>query len=150
MGNSSLLNILVGSEVAITAPKPQTARFPIKALYESEQGQIIFIDTPGIFGKAPDLLSSKINQSTKDAITDDVDIVIYMIDHTRRRDMEEAKVLGIVRKINKPKILVINKIDQQDRTYLPQYEFLKEEIKDVFEISSLARKHIKPLLYKIF
>jgi len=150
VGKSTFLNNLIGTKVAITSPKPQTTRFPIHAEYIDERGRIIFIDTPGIFGKAPDLLSSKINQSTKDAITDDVDLVIYMIDHTRRRDMEEAKVLGIVRKINKPKILVINKIDQQDRTYLPQYEFLKDEIKDVFKISSLTRKHIKPLLDKIF
>ncbi|PIV70497.1 hypothetical protein COW57_05045, partial [Candidatus Roizmanbacteria bacterium CG17_big_fil_post_rev_8_21_14_2_50_39_7] len=56
---------------------------------------------------------------------EDVDAVIYMVDHTRRRDFEEAKVLGIVRKINKPIILVINKMDKQNESYLAQYEFMK-------------------------
>lgn len=150
VGKSTFLNNLLGTKVAITSPKPQTTRFPIHTEYIDDRGRIIFIDTPGIFGKAPDQMSSKINQSTKDSISDNVDVVIYMVDHTRRRDMEEAKVLGIVRKINKPKILVINKIDDQERTYLPQYEFLKDEIKDFFEISSIKRKHLKPLLDKIF
>ncbi|MFH1827560.1 MAG: GTPase Era [bacterium] len=150
VGKSTFLNNVIGTKVAITSPKPQTTRFPIHAQYINERGKVIFVDTPGIFAKAPDQLSAKINQSAKDAITENVDVVIYMIDHSRRRDMEEAKVLGIVRKINKPKILVINKIDLQEKTYMPQYEFLKDEIKDVFEISSLKKQHIKPLMDKIF
>lgn len=60
-----------------------------------------------------------------------------MVDHTRRRDMEEAKVLGLVRQITKPVILVINKIDYQDTTYIAQYRFLKDEFDMVFEISAL-------------
>src|SRR4030042_1198717 len=96
-GKSTLLNNILGQKVAITSPKPQTTRFPIQAFYEDERGQIIFIDTPGIFGKAPDQLSSK-----------------------------------------------------TEKTYLPQYEFLKDEIKDFFEISSLKKQHIKPLVDKIF
>ncbi len=150
VGKSTFLNNVIGTKVAITSPKPQTTRFPIHTQYVDERGKIFFIDTPGIFAKAPDFLASKVNQAAKDAITDNVDIVLYMIDHTRSRDMEEAKVLGIVRKIDKPKILVINKIDRQEKTFLPQYEFLKDEIADVFEISALKRQHIKPLLDKIF
>ena len=150
VGKSTFLNNVIGTKVAITSPKPQTTRFPIHAEYIDERGKILFIDTPGIFAKAPDLLASRVNQSAKDAITNSVDLIIYMVDHTRKRDMEEAKVLGIVRKINKPKILVINKVDKQDKTFLPQYEFLKDEIGEVFEISALKRQHIKPLIDKIF
>ena len=150
VGKSTFLNNVIGTKVAITSPKPQTTRFPIHSQYIDERGRIIFIDTPGIFAKAPDYLAAKVNQSAKDAITENVDVVIYMVDHTRSRDMEESKVLGIVRKIDKPKILVINKIDKQDKSFLPQYEFLKEEVDESFEISALKRQHIKPLLDKLF
>lgn len=151
VGKSTFLNNLIGQKVAITSPKPQTTRFPIKALYEEERGRIIFIDTPGIFGKAKDALSKKINEKTLHSINEGIDVVLYMVDHTRRRDFEEGKVLGIVRKIARPKkILVINKIDKEDPTFLPQYKFLEDEFEDVFGISALKRHHLKPLLDKIF
>ncbi|MBI4973694.1 GTPase Era [Candidatus Roizmanbacteria bacterium] len=150
VGKSTFLNNLIGTKVAITSPKPQTTRFPIKALYEGEQGQIIFIDTPGIFGKAEDKLSKRINQNTFQALHEEIDAVIYMVDHTRKRDFEEGKVLGIVRKIEKPKILVINKIDDDEKTYLPQYKFLEDEFKDVFLISGLNQTHVKPLMKRVF
>ncbi|MGB9707588.1 MAG: GTPase Era, partial [Microgenomates group bacterium] len=150
VGKSTFLNNLIGQKVAITSPKPQTTRFPIKALYQDERGQIIFIDTPGLMRKTEDQLSENINKKTLQAIQEELDLILYMVDHTRKRDFEEARVLGIVRQINKPKILVINKIDIQDKTYLPQYKFLEEEIPYVYQISALKKIHIKPLINKIF
>jgi len=150
VGKSTFVNNLIGQKVAITSPKPQTTRFPIKALYEEDRGKIIFVDTPGIFGRTEDYLSKKINEQTLKTLHEEVDLLIYMIDHTRKRDFEEARVLGIVRKINKPKILVINKIDLQEKSYLPQYKFLEEEFENVFQISALHKTHLKPLLDKIF
>ncbi|MCS7093112.1 MAG: GTPase Era [Patescibacteria group bacterium] len=150
VGKSTFLNNVIGQKVAITSPKPQTTRFPIRALYQDERGKIIFIDTPGVMKKTEDYLSENINKKTLQALQEEVDIVIYMIDHTRKRDFEEARVLGIVRQIKKPKILVINKIDITQKTYKAQYEFLKEEFSLSFEISALKKLHIKPLLDKIF
>lgn len=150
VGKSTFLNNIIGQKVAITSPKPQTTRFPIRALYQDEKGEIIFIDTPGIMRKTEDHLSENINKKTLQVLNEEVDLVLYMIDHTRKRDYEEARVLGIVREINKPKILVINKIDIQEKSYLPQYEFLKEEFPMFFEISALKKLHIKPLINKIF
>jgi len=150
VGKSTFLNNLIGQKVAITSPKPQTTRFPIKALYQDERGEIIFTDTPGIMRKTEDRLSENINKKTLQAINDEVDLVLYMIDHTRKRDFEEARVLGLVRQINKPKILVINKIDVQDKSYLPQYKFLEDEFENIYEISALKKLHIKPLVDKIF
>lgn len=150
VGKSTFINNLIGQKVSITSPKPQTTRFPIKAMYEDERGRIIFVDTPGIIGKTEDFLSRKINERTLKTINELSDVVIYMIDHTRHRDFEEAKIIGIVRKINKPKIMVINKIDIEKPTFLPQYKFLEEEFENVFQISALNNKHFKPLLDKIF
>jgi GTP-binding protein Era len=148
VGKSTLLNNLIGQKVAITSPKPQTTRFPIRAFYQDERGQIIFVDTPGIFNKAKDSLAKKINLRAVKAFNEEVDVVIYIIDPTRKRDFEEAKILGIVRKIKKPKILVINKADQK-LTYLPLYKFLEGEFKEIVQVSALEEKSLKILLAKI-
>ncbi|MEI6533519.1 MAG: GTPase Era [Candidatus Roizmanbacteria bacterium] len=150
VGKSTFVNNVIGQKVAITSPKPQTTRSPIKALLNEERGNILFIDTPGIIGKAQDYLSKKINERTMNVLHEKVNIVIYMVDHTRRRDFEEGRVLGFVRQINKPKLLVINKIDLQEKSYLPQYKFLEDEFPDIYAISAITRKHFKPLLDKIF
>jgi GTP-binding protein Era len=150
VGKSTFVNNLIGQKVAITSPKPQTTRFPIKAVYEDERGTIIFVDTPGIMGKTVDTISKKINEKTLQVLHEEVDVVIYMVDHTRKRDFEEARVLGLVRKINKPKILVINKIESQEKSYLPQYKFLEDEFKYVFQISALNKTHVKPLMDTLF
>ena len=150
VGKSTFVNNVIGQKVAITSPKPQTTRFSIRALYEEGRGKIIFVDTPGIVGKAKDFLSKRINEKTLQILNERVDLVLYMVDQTRKRDFEESKVLGIVRKINKPKILVINKIDDPGKSFLPQYKFLEEEFKDVFQISAINNMHVKPLLDKIF
>ncbi|OGK30121.1 GTPase Era [Candidatus Roizmanbacteria bacterium RIFCSPLOWO2_02_FULL_43_10] len=150
VGKSTLVNNLIGQKVAITSPKPQTTRFPIEGLYQDERGQIIFIDTPGIFLKAKDPVSKRVNEKALEPFNKDVDLALYLIDHTRKRDFEEAKVVGITRKLNIPKVLVINKIDVTEPTYRAQYRFLEEECDAVVEISALNRTHLKTLLETIF
>jgi len=76
VGKSTLVNNLIGQKVAITSPKPQTTRFPIHGLYEDERGQIIFVDTPGIFKKAKDPVSKKINKKALEPLAEDIDIVL--------------------------------------------------------------------------
>lgn len=151
VGKSTLLNNLLGQKVAITSPKPQTTRFPIRAVYEDERGQIIFVDTPGIFAKTPDLLAKKVNPKAEATLSQGVDLILYMVDHTRKRDLEENKTLGIVRKVRGvPKILVINKIDLKQPTYLAQYKFLEEEVDEAVKISALKKTNLKLLLEAIF
>ena len=149
VGKSTLVNTIVGHKVSITSPKPQTTRFPIQALYIEERGEIVFIDLPGIFKKAIDPLSKKINRQTLTELEKDFDVFLYVVDPTRKREFEEGKVLGIVRNITKPKILVINKIDEEQK-YLPQYEFLRDEFDDVVSISALKNKHVKSLIDMLF
>jgi GTP-binding protein Era len=150
VGKSTFINNLIGQKVAITSPKPQTTRFPIRAVYQQLEGTIIFVDTPGIMKKTEDYLSEKINKQTIQSLNQELDLVLYMVDHTRKRDFEEGRVLGFVRQIEKPKVLVINKIDIEEPSYLPQYKFLEDEFNDVFQISALKKQHIKPLLKRIF
>jgi GTPase len=145
-GKSTLLNHILGQKVSITSPKPQTTRFSIQAVYEDERGQIIFIDTPGIFAKATAAISKKINPIAEEVLGRDVDCILYMVDHTREKDIEENKALGIVRKGKAPKILVINKIDVTKPTHIIQYKFMEEEFDSVVHISALLHKNIPTLL----
>lgn len=149
VGKSTFVNNIIGQKVAITSPKPQTTRFPIQGLYEEERGKIIFTDTPGIFDKAKDTMAKKINEQAYGAINKEADVVLYFVDPTRRRDFEEAKVLGIARKIKAPVILVVNKSDKK-QTYLPQYKFLEDEFEEVVHISALKRHNFDRLLEMIF
>jgi len=150
VGKSTLLNNVLGHKVSITSPKPQTTRFAIQAVYEDERGQIVFIDTPGIFGKAEDLMSRRINKNAEEAIGMEADLVVYIVDHTRTRDFEENKTLGIVRHTNAPKILVINKCDVKTPTHIEQYLFMKEEFDRVIEISALKKTNLNTLMDAIF
>ena len=149
-GKSTLLNNILKRKVSITSPKPQTTRFPIQAVYEDERGQIVFVDTPGIFAKVKDQVSSRINLRTEETLEKGVDIVVDIVDHTRERADEENKVLGIVRKVNIPKILVINKIDVVSPSHMVQYRFMEEEFDEVIEVSALNGKHIALLLNALF
>jgi len=145
-GKSTLLNNLVGQKVAITSPKPQTTQFSMQAVYEDEYAQIIFIDTPGIFAKA---YNRDINLAAERTLREEIDVVLYIVDHTRRRGVEENRVLGILRKVNKPKILVINKIDLKEPSYLEEYRFMEEEFDEVVEVSALKNKHLSGLVNAI-
>ena len=149
-GKSTLLNNILKRKVSITSPKPQTTRFPIQAVYEDERGQIVFVDTPGIFAKVKDQISSRINIRTEEALEKGVDLVVDIVDHTRERAEEENKVLGIVRKVHVPKILVINKIDVTSPSHMVQYRFMEEEFDQVIELSAFTGKHIPLLLNAIF
>lgn len=149
-GKSTLLNNILKRKVSITSPKPQTTRFPIQAVYEDERGQIVFVDTPGIFAKVKDQVSSRINLRTEEALEKGVDIVVDIVDHTRERAEEENKVLGIVRKVHIPKILVINKIDVSSPSHMVQYRFMEEEFDEVIELSAFTGIHIPLLLNAIF
>lgn len=151
-GKSTLLNNLLRMKVSITSPKPQTTRFPIRAVLNEERGQIIFVDTPGIFAKAEDTLSEKINQKAFEALEETADVALYIVDHTRHRGIEENRVLGTVRKLKAQKILLINKIDVIKPSFMEEYEFLKEEFENCLEISALKGwnlDELKTLLFEL-
>jgi GTPase len=144
-GKSTLINSLIGKKISIITPKPQTTRKVIWGYWQDEKAQIIFWDTPGIFTKIKDLPTKKINPLPAQSL-ENADVVLYLVDKTRSRGDEENKILGIVRKINKPKILVINKIDIKKSDHLHEYEFLKDEFDKTLEISAKSGKNINLLL----
>lgn len=109
-GKSTLINSLVGYKVAITTPKPQTTRFNIKGIVTSETSQIIFVDTPGIH-KPKNKLGKYMMKSVEQAL-DNVDVVVYLVDATKKK-LDEAN-MEIIKSLAAGKvkvILAINKID---------------------------------------
>lgn len=135
-GKSTLVNNLIGQKVSITSPKPQTTQREIKAVYEDEQGQIVFVDPPGL---------------SKEILNEPADVVLYVIDHTRWRGDEENKNIGLLRRFEGiPKILVFNKTDVKKPSYRAQYKFLEEEVDQIVAVSALKRKSLKDLLDAIF
>lgn len=153
VGKSTLINNLVGHKVAITSPKPQTTQFPVYAVYEDENAQIVFVDTPGIFAKTKNLTNKSVNLEAEKTLSQEVDLVLYIIDPTRQRGIEENRVLGIVRKLQIPKILVINKIDKldpyKDPGYREQYRFMEDEFDTVVEVSAIKNKNLATLVAEI-
>ncbi len=148
-GKSTLLNQMLQQKVSIISPKPQTTRRLLQAGYQDERGQIIFVDTPGIFAKIEDTVSARVNKLAL-GWQNQVDVVVYLVDKTRGRGIEENRILGIVRQVDVPKILVYNKIDIHKPDYLYEYKVYELEFDDVVSISALKGTHVKTLIAKIF
>lgn len=156
-GKSTLVNNLVGHKVVITSPKPQTTQFSTQAVFEDpptskreSRGQIVFVDTPGVFAKSRDARSKAVNLEAENALKEEIDVVLYIVDHTRRRGDEENRVLGALRKIKAPKILVINKIDKKTPDYSAEYKFLEDEFDKVVEVSAIKHTNLNLLIDAIF
>lgn len=150
VGKSTLVNNLVGQKVAITSPKPQTTQFPIHAVYEDPRGQIIFIDTPGIFARAKLAQGKAANMETEHALSEQIDAALYIVDKTRERGIEENRVLGMVRKLTVPKIMVYNKSDIRLPDHTAQYKFMEEEFDAVVHVSALKNLHLPVLIDTLF
>lgn len=149
VGKSTLVNAIVGHKVSITSPKPQTTRFSIQAVYEDERGQLLLTDTPGIFMKAHDPISRLVNKRTVATLQEEADVVVYVVDRSRARSFEEGRVLGLVRALKKPTILVINKTDKEP-DHGAEYRFLEDEVTHVLSMSAKEEKDIRPLIDLLF
>ncbi|HBK34432.1 MAG: GTPase Era [Candidatus Uhrbacteria bacterium GW2011_GWE2_40_58] len=149
VGKSTLMNAMVGSKIAITTPKPQTTRLPIQGVLTRDEGQIVFIDTPGLFKNMKDRLTKKLNQSVMDSL-EEVDVLLHVVDPTREIGEEEKYVMQILEKIDRPKILVINKMDLQRKPFYDFYKDLSDKYDDVVEVSAANQSHVKPLIEIIF
>ncbi len=148
VGKSTLMNSLVGTKIAITSPKPQTTRHVIQGVVHDARGQIVFADTPGIFKHVPDRLTAKLNEKARDALAG-IDAVLYVVDPTRHVGDEEEAVHRMVKHVTVPKILVINKSDQ-DRPYIDEYLAWRDEFTAVVDVSALNVRGLKALLDAIF
>src|SRR5688572_10652460 len=151
VGKSSLLNALVGSKVAIVTPKPQTTRRPVRGILHDPRGQIVFVDTPGVFLGKKDELSQKLNASVKEQL-EGIDVVVYVTDPTREPGAEEDNIQRILRKLPTPIILAINKMDlpEEKRPHTDAMRRIDVAQKEVLEVSAKRRSDLNRLVDSIF
>lgn len=111
VGKSTLLNTIVGQKIAIATDKAQTTRKRIKGIYTNEQGQIVFIDTPGIH-KPLDKLGEFLMDEAKDAIPD-ADLILFIVDASEPAGAGDKWIVeNLLKKTNIPIIIVLNKVDK--------------------------------------
>ena len=150
-GKSTLLNYLVGEKIAAVSNKPQTTRHKIQGIVSSEDGQIVFVDTPGVH-KPGYLLNRRMMAAVHDAILS-VDLVVLIRDAAVSTGNGDRFVLDLVKKSEKPAILVLNKIDKlNDKAkLLPLIEFYSNEhnFEEIIPISALKGDAVKTLLSEI-
>ena len=147
VGKSTLLNSLVGYKVAITSDKAQTTRNNIQGIYNEEECQIVFVDTPGIH-KPKHKLGKFLNDEAYFSI-DDVDIVLFLVDVTEKLGKGDLFVIERLKKIDKPVFLILNKVDKIQKsmlfeiidTYNKLYEF-----KEIIPLSALKKDNTEELI----
>ena len=109
VGKSTLMNKLIGQKIAITSNKPQTTRNRIQTVYTSDEGQIVFLDTPGIH-KAKSKLGNYMVGVAERTLSE-VDVVLWLVEPTNYIGAGEQHIIEQLKKVKTPVILVINKID---------------------------------------
>ena len=123
VGKSTLLNRIVGEKLAIVTPKPQTTRNRITGVFNSERGQIVFVDTPGVHGATKQLNRFMIGEAL--GIIPDIDAALLIVDAgTDRPGDAEERILRALAEARRPVILGINKVDtvKNKEALLPRLE----------------------------
>lgn len=151
VGKSTLMNTLIGQKIAITSNKPQTTRNRIQTVYTCEQGQIVFLDTPGIHKSKNKLGDYMVNVAQK--TLSEVDVVLWLVEPSTYIGAGEQHILEQLKKGNTPVILVINKIDTVKKeellavidTYRKEMDFA-----EIIPVSALKDKNTEDLIQTIF
>ena len=146
VGKSTLINSIIGKKVAITSNKPQTTRNIIQGIYNEEDTQIIFVDTPGIH-KPNSKLGKTLNNQAYYSIND-TDFIMFVVDTSGIGKGDEF-VINEISKVNKPVILVINKIDKilkEDLIKLITDYNKLYNFSDIVPVSALKKNNVKELI----
>ena len=151
VGKSTLLNRMIGQKIAITSHKPQTTRHAILGIKTREDGQIVFVDTPGIHKRGKKGLNRVLNQ-TAQSILRDVDLIVFVVQAGVWNEEDEA-VLRLVKQSGRPVILAVNKIDtlQKKEELLGELAALNEksEFLELIPVSAKSGDNVDLLEEKV-
>lgn len=140
VGKSTLLNAILGTHLSIVAPKPQTTRKSVTGILNTDDAQLVFLDTAGILEPAYELQRAMMG-AVRGAL-DDADIILLVIDVTSKQTAEEqaAHAEKFLKKATQPKILVLSKVDKlRDKgELLPLIEMLSGHALGFKEIIPIA------------
>ncbi|MDD2871493.1 MAG: GTPase Era [Candidatus Gracilibacteria bacterium] len=139
-GKSTFVNSLIGEKISITTNVPQTTRKRVLAIYNDDETQIIFFDTPGIH-KSDKKFNEQINNVAISSFKD-AEVVLYFIDSSREGGEEEKHIRQILEMVNKPIIKVYTKTDLEAKISIPTNE-------NIVKISSISKDGFKELLEKV-
>jgi len=145
-GKSTLMNRLVGQKVAIVSDKPQTTRNRITGVRTYPEGQVVFVDTPGVH-RPLHRLNVRMVDTAMTALRD-VDVVVVVVDASERPGAGDRFVMDAVRQVKAPRILALNKVDQVAReSLLPQIERYDREVgfADIVPVSALTGENVDRL-----
>lgn len=151
VGKSTLMNSVIGKKVAIVSEKPQTTRHRIQGIYTNTNGQIIFVDTPGIHKPKHLLGEYMVKVSTRSI--DEVDLIYYMTDVTRPFGGGEKFIINHLQESSVPIFLLVNKIDLVDEETVKNYinDFTNYmTFAEVIPMSAALGTNIPLLLEKTF
>ena len=152
VGKSTLMNHLIGQKIAITSEKAQTTRSQIRTVYTDERGQIVFEDTPGLT-RAKNKLGRFMVDVAEKTIAD-ADVILWIVEAGAYLGASEQEILERLRKVNKPLVLVVNKVDKvQDKKALAQsIEAYEKAVRpsDLIAVSALKHQNMEILLETLF
>jgi GTP-binding protein Era len=142
VGKSTLLNALLERKVSIVTRKPQTTRHRIIGVHNRADGQIVYVDTPGLHRGEKTTMNRMLNQTAVQALGD-VDVAVFVVDARRWSDEDEL-VLERLRQGRAPVIIALNKIDRvaDKTTLLPQIERLSKRIDTVAIVPLSAQRSL--------
>ena len=151
VGKSTLMNHLIGQKIAITSNKPQTTRNRIQTVLTTEEGQIVFLDTPGIH-KAKNKLGDYMVGVAKRTM-EEVDVILWLVEPTDYIGAGEQAILDKLRTTNTPVILVINKTDTVKKEEILHFidVYRKElDFAEIVPVSALKGQNTDELISCIF
>ena len=147
VGKSTLLNAIIGKKIAITSSTAQTTRNIIQGIYNEDDLQIVFVDTPGIH-KPQNKLGTVLNKQAYYSLSD-VDVIVFLVDVTQEFGRGDNFILEKLKENDIPVILVLNKIDKINyEELLPIIDKYKDlyPFKEIVPLSAMISKNIDELI----
>lgn len=151
VGKSTLMNHLVGQKIAITSAKPQTTRSQIRTVYTCPEGQIIFLDTPGIH-KAESRLGEYMDEVAFETLSQ-ADVILWLVEPSDFSGAGERFIASKLKLEKKPVILVMNKVDTVEKKEIPRYMEMYRKLypfDEIIPVSALRSVNIDSVLEAIF
>ena len=151
VGKSTLMNHLIGQKIAITSNRPQTTRNRIETVLTTEEGQIIFLDTPGMIRKADNKLGEYLID-VSDKTIGDADVILWLVEPSSYIGHGDRDIAEKLKKQKKPVILIINKIDTIDKKKAPEILEAWEKVlafDDIIVVSALRGLNVEEVIRAI-
>lgn len=151
VGKSTLMNQLIGQKIAITSSKPQTTRNRIQTVYTCEEGQIIFLDTPGI-NKAKNKLGDYMLNVAERTLKE-VDAILWLVEPTTFIGAGERYIIEKLNKVKTPVILIINKIDTVTEEEIVKSIVAYKDVcnfAEIVPVSAMTGKNKEEVISSIF